>query len=217
MGKVAVVLCGAGYLDGSEIHESVLCMYHLEKAGHTLKCFAPNKIQPVVMDHVLNQSVKEESRNAIVESARIARGKVEDLESLTYEKFDALIIPGGFGAALCLSDFASQKDLCSVDPILEKNILEFYQAKRPIAATCISPVILASVFKKIRAKVAMTLGSDPANKEILDKMGMDGKICRVDEHVSDSMHRVYTTPCYMEPDDLVGVSDGIESMLKDFL
>lgn len=217
MSKVAVVLSGCGYLDGAEIHESVLSMYHLEKAGHIVKCFAPDMEQAKVLNHLTKSEFKTEKRNVLLESARIARGKIDSLKSLSFEKFDALFIPGGFGAALNLSNFAQNGENCTVHSEMKRVIIEFFNAKRPIAATCISPVLLASVFKELKVKVKMTLGSDDKNKLMLDKMGMVGVINKVDEFTVDKEHRVYTTPCYMEPDDLVGVGEGIESLIKDFL
>lgn len=216
MAKVAIVLSGCGYLDGSEIHEVVLCMLHLEKNGHTYKCFAPDRAQKKVMDHLAKEALKEE-RNVLVESARIARSKIASLDTLSYESFDALLIPGGYGIALHLSDFAEKKERCTVDPTLKKIIIEFYKAKRPIGATCIAPVLLASVFKELFIKVKMTLGSSDEWNDLLENMGMIGEIASVDEFIADKTHKIYTTPCYMEPEDLAGVSEGIEAMIKEFL
>lgn len=217
MSKVALVLSGCGYLDGAEIHESVLSMYHLEKAGHSYKCFAPDKSQKKVVNHLTKDEFKTEHRNVLIESARIARGKINALDSLRYESFDALMMPGGFGVALNFSDFAEVGEKLVVDEQLKNVIISFFKAKRPIAATCISPVILAAVFRELKVNVTMTLGSSEKNRVMLENMGMTGKLAKIDEFVADSHNRVYTTPCYMEPDDLVGVSEGIEGLIKEFL
>ena len=217
MSKVAIVLSGCGHLDGAEIHESVLSMYHLEIAGHSFKCFAPDIDQKKVVNHLTKEEFKTEHRSVLIESARIARGKINSLDTLSYEGFDALMLPGGFGAALNLSDFAEAGKNLTVNEQLKGVIIEFFNAKRSIAATCISPIVLAAVFKEIGAKVTMTLGSDAKNKAMLDSMGMIGVIAKVDECVSDKNNLVYTTPCYMEPDDLAGVGEGIKTLVKEFL
>lgn len=216
MGKVAVVLSGSGYLDGSEIHESVLCLLHLEKQGHKYVCFAPDMSQKSVVNHLRNEVVQTETRNVLFESARIARGKVYGLKTLQVSEFDALVLPGGFGVALNLSNFSEDKENFNVHEDLEKVILEFHKNNKPIGATCISPVILAKVFQN-KIKVKMTLGQDPKNLEILTKLGMEAESAEVDEVVCDKSQKVFTTPCYMEPDNLKGCSEGIEKLVKKML
>ena len=192
-------------------------MYHLEVAGHSYKCFAPDIDQKKVVNHLTKEEFKTEHRSVLIESARIARGKINSLDTLSYEGFDALMLPGGFGAALNLSDFAEAGESLVVNEQLKGIILEFFEAKRPIAATCIAPVLLAAVFKEMGTRVTMTLGSDEKNRAMLDNMGMDGVIAKVDECISDRNNRVYTTPCYMEPDDLAGIGEGIKTLVKEFL
>ena len=38
-------------------------------------------------------------RNVLVESARIARGNISPLSTLSATSYDAVVFPGGFGAA----------------------------------------------------------------------------------------------------------------------
>lgn len=216
MVKVAVILSGCGYLDGSEIHEAVLCLLALSKKGCQYVCFAPDKEQKKVMNHKLKKEILSEKRNCLVEAARIARGNVFPLESLKEKEFNALLFPGGMGAALNLCDFAEKGVHCTVDPILKDIIVSFYKAKKPIGATCIAPVVVAKALEGI-ASVEMTLGSDKVNQSILNQMGMKGVLASVKDCVVDSKHLIYTTPCYMEPDDLAGMSQGVESLVSQML
>jgi enhancing lycopene biosynthesis protein 2 len=216
MAKVAVVLSGAGYLDGSEIHESVLCLLMLSKYKHQYHCFAPDKEQRKLMNHLTKQEIKTEKRNCLLEAARIARGKIAPLASLEEKAFDALLLPGGMGAVMNLCDFAEKGVKCSIDPQLKDHIISFYQAKKPIGATCIAPILIAKALEGI-ASVEMTLGRDPQYQSILQQMGMKGTLAHVKECVQDKQHRIYTTPCYMEPEDLAGMSEGVEALVKHFI
>jgi len=210
MSKVAVILSGCGHLDGAEIHESTLLLLSLSQKGHTYTCFAPNT-EFAVVDHLSGEKTTER-RSTLLESARIARGKVLPLDQLNDEEYDALVLPGGFGAAQALCDYASKGAECTAIEPVKKAILAFYHAKKPILATCIAPVVIAAALRGV-AKVQMTLGSDPKNAETLEQMGMEGKIAKVTEAVTDESNKVYTTPCYMEPDDLAGMFKGICEMV----
>jgi enhancing lycopene biosynthesis protein 2 len=213
MPKAAIILSGCGYLDGAEIHESVLCMVMLARHGHQFMCFAPDQEQAQVTNHITQHASPHEQRNSLVEAARIARGKIAPLETLKEHDFHALILPGGMGVALNLSNFAEQGSLCHVNKTLKSLILKFYEAKKPIGATCIAPIVIAKALEGL-AKVEMTLGMDEKQKEVLGMMGMKGRLAQVHECVADLEHRVFTTPCYMEPDDLAGMSVGVETMIK---
>lgn len=211
MSKVAIILSGCGYLDGAEIHESTLLLLCLSQKGHTYSCFAPNAEFDVV-DHLSGEKTGEK-RSILLESARIARGKVQPLDKLDVDAFDALALPGGFGAATTLCDFASRGAECTTIEPVKEAILAFYHAKKPILATCIAPVVVAAALKGV-AEIEMTLGSDPKNAEALWQMGMKGKIAKVSEAALDSSNKVYTTPCYMEPDDLAGMFKGISEIVS---
>ena len=213
MAKVALVLSGCGYLDGSEIHETVLCLLSLAKAGHQYHCFAPDKEQIKVVNHLSRKEIKMEKRNALIEAARVARGEVAPLESLQEKDFAAILMPGGMGAILTLCNFAEKGIECTVDPLLKTVLLKFYQAKKPIGATCISPLVVAQALRGV-ASVEMTLGTDEHYRDILNQMGMKGKLAKVNECISDAKHLVYTTPCYMEQRDLVGMHQGIEMLVQ---
>lgn len=209
MSKVAVVLSGCGFLDGSEIHESVLCLLALSQARLSYQCFAPDKEQADVINH-LSKEPSSEDRNALVEAARIARGEIVALNKLKVEDYEALLVPGGFGAAKTLSSFASEGSHCQVLPEFSKVLHDFYTAKKPIGLTCIAPAACAKALEG--EKLTLTLGSSDANHS-LEEMGMEAKSCRVNEVAQDKTHKIYSTPAYMEPADLAGMFEGISKLV----
>ena len=116
MTKVAVVLAGCGVYDGSEINEAVLTLLCLEQQGASYQCFAPDVEQMHVINHLTGEPAEGESRNVLVEAARIARGNIKGLAEAQVGEFDALVVPGGFGAAKNLSDFAVAGAAMQVQP-----------------------------------------------------------------------------------------------------
>src|SRR4029077_2028056 len=158
MARIAVILSGAGVFDGSEIYETVLTLIALDKTGVHVTCLAPNKPLHVV-DH-LTQKPTNEERNVLNESARIVRGQVSDLGKADPNEFDAAILPGGFGAAKNLSNYASEGANCEVDPSLRKFLIAMNRGGKPIGAICIAPVILAKVLGMNRSP-RLTIGTDP--------------------------------------------------------
>lgn len=212
MAKVALVLSGCGVFDGSEIHESVLCLLALSEAGHSVHFFAPDREQKKVINHLTHEEKSGERRNILEESARIARGKILPLAKLNVLDFDAIMLPGGFGVALNLSDYESQGTRAHVLPELLNILHDFHKAKKAILATCISPVLLAKAFEG-KVELTLTLGSDPKEQDKLDKMKMKGVLKRADEAAYDEENRVYTTPCYMEPPHLPSMLKGIRAIV----
>ena len=136
--KIAVVLSGCGFLDGSEVQEAVLTLLHLARAGSEYHCFAPDIEQTTNINHATKDS-SPEKRNVLVESARIARTNIKNVKDLKAAEFDGIIFPGGFGAALNLCDFAKRGPDCGVLPEIKRVILDFYLAQKPIGAICIAP------------------------------------------------------------------------------
>lgn len=212
MAKVALILSGCGVFDGSEIHESVLCLLALDEAHADVQCFAPKMEQSVVKNHLTGEEVKE-SRNVLVESARIARGKILPLSELDPDAFDAVLLPGGFGVALNLSTYGIDGEACQVNEDLKRVILEFHRAKKPIGATCITPAVLAKIFEGA-AKVKLTLGTDASYGKSLEKMGMQAEITPQDGITVDEVNKVYTTPCYMEKGNLTRMLKGIKKVVE---
>lgn len=213
MKQVAVVLSGCGVYDGAEIHEAVLTLLALDRAGAQAVCFAPDKAQLHVINHLSGEEMPE-SRNVLQESARIARGKILALSQADAEQLDALIVPGGFGAAKNLSSFATQGAECSVDPDLSKLILEMHKRNKPMGFMCIAPTLLPKVFDQ---PLRLTIGNDPDLGEVIDAMGGEPVICPVDDIVVDIENKVVTTPAYMLAQSIGEVAQGIDKLVSRVL
>lgn len=196
MKKIAVVLSGSGYLDGSEITEAVSLLIALNQAGAEVHCFAPS-LEAIAVNHKNGENTANK-RNVLEEAARIARGKVQDLTTLQAKDFDALAFPGGYGAAKNLSSWATEGAKCKVLPDIERVILEFYNASKPIGAICIAPVLLAKVLGN--RKVTLTIGNDPSTAAELVKTGAVHEECPVEDYITDRETKVVTTPAYMYDD-----------------
>lgn len=214
MVKVGVVLSGCGFLDGSEIHEAVLTLLALDRAGATAVCFAPNIAQTGVMDHV-KQAPATETRNVLVESARIARGKIADLATARATDFDALILPGGYGAAKNLCDFASAGANAKVHPEVARILREVHAAKKPIGAWCIAPAVLAAALKENHPK--LTIGDDAGTAKALEQLGARHVNCPVQEIRVDEENRIVTSPAYMYDARIGDVATGIERGVSEVL
>ena len=213
MSRVAVVLSGCGYLDGAEIHESVVTLLALDRAGADVQCLAPDKPQRDVIDHRTGQPAEGESRNVLAESARIARGEIQNVADARAEDFDAVIVPGGFGAAKNLSSFAVEGPECTVDPGVERLLQDAHAAGKPIGMICIAPAIAARLFPG----VDLTIGSDPDTAGALEQMGAHHKACPVEAFVCDERARVVSCPADMLGPSIKGVAAGIEKLVGEVL
>lgn len=196
MKKIAVVLSGCGYLDGSEITETISLIISLNQAGAEVHCFAPDKSFSVT-NHI-SKDMMNEDRNVLVEAARICRGEIKNLSNLSASNFDALAFPGGFGAAKNLSNWAEKGAQCEVLPDLKKIILDFYEASKPIGAICIAPVLLARVLG--HKNPTLTIGNDLATAVEIQKTGAIHEECPVNDYITDRETKIVTTPAYMYDD-----------------
>jgi len=212
MKKFAVILAGCGVYDGAEIHEAVLTLLAIDKAGASYQCFAPDIRQHHVVNHLTGAEMAE-TRNVLVESARIARGNIKALNEFKAADFDALIFPGGFGCAKNLCTWAFEGDWCSVDPWVEKAVRSMVDVGKPIGAMCIAPVILAKLFKGTK----LTTGKDPASAGFIEKMG--NKAVRTDHGavVIDEQLHLFTTPCYMLDATIDQIAIGTDNIVKAIL
>lgn len=208
MTKVAVVISGCGHLDGAEIFETVFTLLELDKQQTEVKIFAPNIKQLQVINHLTQDKMPEE-RNVLVESARIARGQIQPLPELKVQNFDALILPGGFGAALNLSDLATNNENAKVLANLQEIIVQFYKATKPIGAICISPAILALALKE-HANITITLGN---KNELIQKLAATEQICLADNIVVDEKNKLVTTPAFMLNAPLAQIHTGISALI----
>jgi enhancing lycopene biosynthesis protein 2 len=210
---IGVILSGAGYLDGAEIAESVFVLWALSVAGAKVRIFAPD-VKLVEVDHKSGKATGQE-RSVLQESARIARGQVEDLAIAQGTDVDGWILPGGFGAAKNLSDFASKGAQAAVHKDVNRVIREAFAARLPIGACCIAPAVVAAVAKGSSAKLKLTIGNDPDTAKALAAMGHTHVDCKVEDAVVDEERKVVTSPAYMYGDaPLSGVALGIEKMVK---
>ena len=212
MQKIAVVLSGNGVFDGAEIHEATLTLYAIAKKGATYEIFAPDIPQHHVINHITGEEM-DETRNVLIESARIARGKITPLSEFSGKDFDALVFPGGFGAAKNLSSFAFDGAECKVNPDVEKAIKEMISLGKPIGALCISPVILA----KILGDVELTIGQDTGTAEAIVAMGATHTLTSHGEVVVDHKYKVVTTPCYMLDATIDQIGEGAENVIDAVL
>lgn len=193
MKKIAVVLSGCGFLDGSEITESVSLLIALNQAGAKTTCFAPD-IEFSVTNHLSGHALVEK-RQLLAEAARIARGDIKALSSLKASDFDAVAFPGGYGAAKNLCNWAEKGAACEVNPDVQRVVLEFHAASKPIGAICIAPVIIAKVLGA--HKVTLTVGDDPETIAEILKTGAQHEECPVDDYITDRETKVVSTPAYM--------------------
>lgn len=209
---IAVILSGCGHQDGAEIHESTLTLWAIHKHDADYQCFAPDIPQFHVLNHINGEEMAE-TRNVLIEAARIARGNIRDLSGFKAEDYDAVILPGGFGAAKNLSNFAFKGIDCQVNDEVHKALQDMKEAKKPIGALCIAPAILASVFPGIN----LTIGSDLTTITNLEKMGARHTTTDEGEIVIDSDNRVVTTPCYMLNSRVDKIAEGADKLVTAIL
>jgi len=213
--KIGVLLAGCGVMDGSEIHEATLTLYFLDKQGAEVICMAPDKDQLDVVNHVEGRPTGEK-RNVLLEAARIARGKITDVKKVKAEEIDAIVIPGGFGAAKNLCTFAKDGAECRVDEGVAALLKEMHRQKKPIGALCIAPAVIASLFGKELAP-EITIGTDAGTASAMEKMGAKHRKAQVNEVVVDSRNKILTTPCYMMAQSIGEVGDGAEKLVAKIM
>lgn len=193
--QIGVVLSGCGVYDGSEIHETVATLAAIDQHGYQAHCFAPDIPQMHVVNHLTGDIMQDEKRNVLVEAARIARGKIQALSEVQVDALDALVLPGGFGAAKNLSTYAVAQQDMQVDTQLAEIIRQFHQQGKPIVALCISPVIIAKVLGSNTPK--LTLGEAGDTSEHAQSLGADHSVSSHESVVVDEKNRLITSPCYM--------------------
>lgn len=217
MAKVAVILSGSGVNDGSELHEAVLTLFFLDQQGARVQCFAPDKPQMHVINHLKGEPDENDTRNVLVEAARISRGYIKPLSVLKAADFDALVIPGGYGAAKNLCDFAVKGADCTVDDGVRRVLLDFHKAGKPIGPMCIAPAAVAKTFGNEGIQLKLTIGHDADTAKALETMGAEHVECDVDGIVVDDEHKVVSTPAYMLGPSIAPVGKGIEKLVTKVL
>ncbi|MBF0109447.1 MAG: isoprenoid biosynthesis glyoxalase ElbB [Magnetococcales bacterium] len=212
--RIGVVLSGCGVYDGAEIHEATLTLYFLDKAGVEIIAMAPNIPQFHVIDH-RSGAVTGETRNVLVESARITRGKIQDIAEVKGQDLDAIILPGGFGAAKNLSTVAFDGANATVNPEVSRLLHEMAQAKKPIGALCIAPALLSKVFAG--QGITLTIGDDDGVAGAIEQMGNTHQNSHCDGIVIDAANRIVTTAAYMCASSIGEAGQGIEKLITQIL
>lgn len=217
MAKVAVVLSGCGVFDGSEIHEAVCTLLALDRAGAEIVFAAPDVDQAHVVNHNVGEPEEGARRNVRVEAARIARGEVMDLAQLKVADVDAVIFPGGFGAAKNLCTYAFDGRDMKVHPEAERVTLEAVRSAKPLGTMCISPVLTAKVLADSGFNVTVTIGNDEGTAADIEHFGARHQSCAVDAIVVDQNTRVVSTPAYMLAGSIKEAAAGIEKLVSAVL
>lgn len=212
MKNVAVILAGCGVYDGSEINEAILTLLHIAKNGATYQCFAPDIKQLHTVNHLTGE-VMTDKRNVLTEAARIARGEVKSLIELDITQFDALIVPGGFGAAKNLCDFAVKGIQASINNDVLNACKAFAQAKKPAGYMCIAPALIPFIYNNAQ----LTIGNDPDTAQALSLLGATHINCEVNNVVIDQSNKLVTTPAYMLAQTILDADAGIEKLVSSVL
>lgn len=211
--KIAVVLAGCGVFDGAEIYESVLTLYALERQGVEVTCFAPNIEQMHVINHMTGEEMPE-SRNVLIEASRIVRGEISDLAAAKADDFDALVVPGGFGAAKNLSDFAVKGADMTVEPTFLAFAQAMHKAEKPIGLICIAPAMAAKICGE---NAECTIGTDEETAAAVEASGAKHMACSVEQTHIDLPNKLVTTPAYMLAGSIGDAATGIERLVEQVI
>ena len=214
MKKIGVVLSGCGVYDGAEIHEAVITLLAIDRAGAKSVCMAPDIDQIHVINHHNGEEMVGEKRNVLVESARIARGEIRDINAIKADDIDALVFPGGFGAAKNLSNFAEKGDECDVHPDVIRLVKEFVAKQKPQAALCIAPAMMAKIYESESVKPTLTIGNDKDGISMIESMGSQHQECVATDFVFDEKNKIVSTPAYMVGKSISEVAEGIEKTIN---
>jgi enhancing lycopene biosynthesis protein 2 len=215
--KVGVLLSGSGVMDGSEITEAVSVLVALDRRGANIICIAPNIPQAHVVNHLTRKPEPQQRRSVLEESARIARGNIRDLATVKAAELDALVIPGGFGAAKNLCNFASKGADATVNEQVRALLVEMHKAKKPIGLACIAPVLAARVFGEMGLKPILSIGTDPGTAAAINQMGGQHQNTGPTDICIDEANRIVTTPCYMNDVGPWTVYQGADKMVEAVL
>lgn len=216
MTKVAVILSGCGVFDGSEIHEACAALLALDRAGAEAVVCAPSGPQMHVVNHLAGQPEEEETRDILIESARLARGNIIPLAEMDSTAVDAALLPGGFGAAKNLCNFASEGASGTVHPEVSQFLRGIQSQGKPLGAMCIAPVILAKIFGA-ELSPHLTIGNDPTTAGMIQEMGAIHMDCPVSESIVDKANLMVTTPAYMLATSIQEVFEGAEVFVSKLL
>jgi enhancing lycopene biosynthesis protein 2 len=218
--KIGVLLSGAGVYDGAEIQEAVLAMLAIQEAGCEYVCISIDKSQYHVINH-LDGSEMNETRNMLVEAARIARGSILKIEAAHPADLDGLVIPCGFGSSKNFTNWAFEGPAGTILPEVKLLIINFLNVGKPIAALCVSPVVVAKALENSGIDSELTLGStqEKSPNSIADfhagieKTGVKSIEKTVEEIHIDVKNKIITAPCYMMDASLVEIRKNIQAAI----
>ena len=219
--KIGVLLSGCGVYDGAEIQEAVLTLLAIEEAGYEAVCISINDKQHHVINHLSGEEMSE-SRNMMVEAARISRGNIKEISEITPADIDALVIPGGFGSAKNFSDWAFKGPDCKIRPDVKLLLVNLINIGKPIIALCVSPVVLAKALEDSGIQLNLTIGSSnaPSPYEILgfisgiNSVGAKTEEKTISEILVDKENKVITAPCYMMNASILEVRKNIKQAIE---
>ena len=214
--KIGVIIAGCGAQDGTEIHEAVITLLALDKAGVKVIIMAPDMDQFHVINH-FNHETEDQSRNTLVEASRIARGEIIPVSAIGGEEIDALIFPGGTGMAKNIFDYAMVGSDCNVIPDVQKLTIELLESGKPIGAICIAPVMIAKILQSIGKNGILTGGYDKKITKDIEIMGIDTKQVGAKEIVVDELNKIVSTPAYVETNSIAEVAIGVEKLVKKII
>jgi len=212
MKRFAVFIAGCGVYDGAEIHETVLTMLAIDRRNATCQLFAPDIAQAHVVNH-LNGDVMAEQRNVLAEAARIARGNIKPVSAFSAGDFDALVLPGGFGVAKNMCNYAFKGAGCVTNPDIANAVRAMHKAGKPIGAMCIAPVLIANVL----APVEVTIGNDLDTASDIRQMGAIHRDTQATQVIVDKNNKVFSTPCYMLNSSISEIADGCQNLIDSIL
>lgn len=222
--KIAVLLAGSGVYDGSEIQEAVFTLLAIEELGAQAVCIAPNEPQHHVVNHLTGEEMPEQ-RNVMVEAARIARGAVQDLAKVQAADFDGLVIPGGFGAAKNLNQWALEGPAGAIKPAVKQLIVDFVEAQKPIAGLCMGPTVIAKALEDAGVHASLTVGTTeaPSPYDIegisqgMGELGAMVTMANVEEVIVDYTNKIVTAPCYMMEASILEVRENIAMAIGELV
>jgi len=218
--KIGVLLSGCGVYDGSEIQESVLTLLAISEAGHEYVCISIDDNQHHVINHSTGEEMTE-SRNMLVESARIARGAITEISKISPADIDALVIPGGFGNAKTLTSWAFDGPNGTIRADIKLLIVNLINVGKPIVALCVSPVVLAKAMEGSNIELNLTIGSTKSASpysilgfmEGIQTSGASTAEREINEILVDFENKVISAPCYMMDANIVEIRQNIKQAI----
>jgi enhancing lycopene biosynthesis protein 2 len=219
--NIGVLVSGCGVYDGAEIQETVLTLLAIEEIGAKATCISIDKNQHHVVNHITGEEMAE-SRNVMIEAARISRGVIREISSIQPAEIDALVIPGGFGSAKNFSNWAFEGPNGTIHPKVKLLLVNLINIGKPIAALCVSPILLAKALEDTGIKTKLTLGSDTEKspydintfKNGIESLGAKGEMKTVREILIDNENKIITAPCYMMEANIKEIHENIQDAIE---